>query len=467
MSAPLAHLAALPGASVPLAPGVLVLLGDVLARLADVASASVHCIVTSPPYWGLRDYGIAPTAWPAVTYRPAWDLPEVTVPAMTCALGLEPDLLSFIAHLVLVFRKLARVLRPDGCCWMNLGDSYATGTNAGRGASKRTDVGAHAGRSQAPRRSPPGLPPKNLLLQPHRAALALQADGWVLRQDDVWEKPSPVPESVTDRTTRAHEYVFQLARGERYFYDASAVAEPAVHAASRNSARTHGSSRGRTGDHRAVNVPWAGATRNPRSVWRLAAAPFKGAHFATFPPGLPRRCILAGTSEKGCCPSCGAPWRPVVEKAKVGPVWNQRGPRTGDHQRGPRTGDHQRGDLEEGRGKFAERYQVRAERTGWSAGCACPSNHLVVPCVVLDPFAGSGTTLAEAHALNRHALGVDAQPDYVPHMHERMSEAEGRRSLRALDATTPIRPRKTGGAGGPDPSGPLFAASTPRKAGPL
>lgn len=444
MSAPVTH-----HRDVDLAPGVRVLLGDVLARLADVASASVHCIVTSPPYWGLRDYGIAPTAWPAVTYRPAWDLPEVTVPAMTCALGLEPDLLSFVGHLVLVFRELARVLRPDGCCWMNLGDSYTTGTNAGRGASRKTDVGAHAGRSQSERRSPPGLPPKNLLLQPHRVALALQADGWVLRQDDVWEKPSPVPESVTDRTTRAHEYVFQLARGERYFYDPSAVAEPALHAASGNTRRTHGSSRGRTGDHRAVNVPWAGATRNPRSVWRLAAAPFKGAHFATFPPGLPRRCILAGTSEKGCCPSCGAPWRPAVEKTKVGPVWNQRGPRTGDHQRG---------DLEEGRGKFAERYQVRSERTGWSAGCACPSSHLVVPCVVLDPFAGSGTTLAEAHALGRGAVGIDAQAAYLPHMHERMADAEARRAARALDATTPLRPRRAGPAEGTD--GPLFTART-------
>lgn len=432
MSAPL-QLAHLPGA-IPLGRRSVVLVGDVLRRLADVPDGSVQCVVTSPPYWGLRDYGVAPTAWPEATFRPAFDLPPVTVPAMACPLGLEPDLLAFVAHLVLVFREVARVLRPDGVAWVNLGDSYATGTNAARKPSARTDVAAHAGRSQGERRTPPGLAAKNLLLQPHRAALALQADGWTLRNDDVWAKTSPVPESVTDRTTRSHEYVFQLTRGPRYFFDALAVAEPAKSSHSGNATRSYGVERGRAGDHRAYGVPWSGETRNPRSVWAVAAEPFDGAHFAAFPSRLALRCVLAATSEVGACPSCGSPWRRMVAR---GAAVDDRGGRRKHAEVRARQG---------GTGALATGEHFAREHVGWERGCRCPHAR-PAPCVVLDPFAGTGTALAVADALGHVGVGVEAQPAYVGLMPGRFADV-----ARRLAVQPPAPPPAARG------DGPLFTA---------
>lgn len=414
---------------------------DVLTCLRYVATASVHCVVTSPPYWGLRDYGVAPTVWPAVTFKPAHDLPEVTVPAMVCAHGLEPDLLSFVAHVVLVFREVARVLRPDGAAWINFGDSYATGTEADRNPSRPASLGraqrkpaGWTNRCQRERRSPEGLAAKNLLLMPHRVALALQADGWIVRQDEVWAKPAPMPEAVSDRSTRAHEYNFHCARSQKYFHDAFAVAEPCsapqanteadrarafsrrratvvaptqaaiVPSRSRNEERRTDGSRGRL-DHRGTSVPWEGHSRNPRSVRAWSAKPFKGSHFATFPPDLPAEYVMASTSEVGACPHCGAFWRRIFTRGEPARDWRSADTPSELHGSHGRRRSH---------GQPPDVGQNSAPRAhvGWERPCRCPHAR-PAPCVVLDPFAGSGTTLAVAEALGRAAVGVEAQPAYV------------------------------------------------------
>jgi len=444
------HLAALPGASVPLAPGVLVLLGDVLARLADVTDESVQAIVTSPPYLDARDYGVPPTAWPEVTYRPRFDLPEVTVPAQTCCLGHEPSLLAYVGHLVLIARELRRVLRRDGTLWLNIGAGYSRGTTSPRKPTTIEGPNVPAswkGRCHSARVTG-GLPAKQLIPAPSAACDALQAEGWFVRNRIAWTKADAKPDSVPDRCTPAHEPVFLLTREPQYFFDAHAISTPAKHSRSGNVRRRKGAER-TAPTRQSDSVPWAGELAHPRDVWAIPTGRFKGAHFATFPKELARKCVLAGTSELGCCGACGAPWRKLLSQSEPINTGGTRRKVADVYERQGATGALVTGE-----------HHARVH-VGWTMTCRCPLAP-PVPCVVLDPFAGSGTTLAEAHA-----LGVDAQPDYVPHMHERMSEAEGRRALRSLDATTPIRPRKTSGAGGPDPSGPLFAASTPRKAGPL
>ena len=298
---------------------VTVLVGHVLDVLDAVPDASVQSIVTSPPYWGLRDYGCAPIDWPAVEYAPIWYLPPVRVEAMRCALGLEPDVASFIAHMVLVFRGLRRVLRDDGTCWVNLGSSYATGTQADRKPSM-TPADARDGRPshkpagwtnrcQSTRRSPEGLAAKQLVHAPSLLALALQADGWIWRSEVIWQKPNPMPESVTDRPTVSHEQVFLFAKSPKYFFDAPAISEAIEYPeastpddlarafsrrratvvdptqgpvevrayGSGNKKAVTGADRGRPGDHRQASIPWTDTTgrRNARSVWKIATAPFK------------------------------------------------------------------------------------------------------------------------------------------------------------------------------------------------
>lgn len=260
---------------------VTILVGDVRTRLASVPNQSVHTCVTSPPYFGLRDYGHAGQ------------------------MGLEKTPAEYVAELVAVFREVRRVLKDDGTLWLNLGDSYA----ANEGQRKATDKpgakqATSAGSIGAPSRAVDGLPAKNLIGIPWRVAFALQADGWYLRSDIIWHKPNPMPESVTDRPTKAHEYLFLLSKSERYYYDAAAIAEDAIHAgavvtnnAGKNSEMgEYGQTRGGFLREGGVTVK---DTRNKRTVWTVPTAPFKGAHFATFPPALIEPCILAGCPKGG------------------------------------------------------------------------------------------------------------------------------------------------------------------------
>jgi DNA modification methylase len=265
--------------------------GDALTILREMNDYSIQCCVTSPPYWGLRNYGAAGQ------------------------LGLEATPELYVAAMVEVFREVRRVLRPDGTLWLNLGDSYALGVGSARGKPYRRHAAVKsclwAGTRSAKRdignngavKESPGLKPKDLVGIPWRVAFALQADGWWLRSDIVWSKPNPMPESVTDRPTKAHEYLFLLAKSESYFYDSVAIAEASTERAAGNV--THkGVTAYKGGDsfHRTkgglLNTI-VSATRNRRTVWTIATRPFPEAHFATFPEALVEPCILAG-SRPGC-----------------------------------------------------------------------------------------------------------------------------------------------------------------------
>ena len=277
----------------------LLLQGD--ARHIPLADESVNCVVTSPPYWGLRDYGVSGQ------------------------LGLEPTPDEYVAHMVEVFREVRRVLKPTGTCWLNIGDSYASSLRSGRDrapgvgtdqsiAPVRTGVKWHAGDGSKFRWTIPvsggEIKPKDLCMIPARVALALQAEGWWLRSDIIWHKPNPMPESVTDRPTRSHEYVFMLTKSARYWYDNEAIKEPVAASTIGRGPVDFGGAKGRDykperGDPNFRNgkEQW-GRTfdyaescktgRNSRDVWTIATSPYKGAHYATMPPKLAERCILAG-----------------------------------------------------------------------------------------------------------------------------------------------------------------------------
>jgi DNA modification methylase len=263
--------------------------GDCRSVMAEMEPESVHCVVTSPPYWGLRDYG---------------------TPGQ---LGLEPTPEEYVANMVAVFREVRRVLRPDGTVWLNLGDSYA---GSGKGPSNDSPLDRpHRGMSNiaaAPNRwlsVPSGIKGKDLVGIPWRVAFALQADGWYLRSDIIWSKPNPMPESVTDRPTKAHEYLFLLSKSPRYYFDADAVREtyvsgplvdtPTVVAPKGTGHRAqHNGHVGRGGSHATADA-YAHAGRNLRSVWTVATQPYPGAHFATFPEALVEPCVKAGSPYDG------------------------------------------------------------------------------------------------------------------------------------------------------------------------
>lgn len=290
-----------------------ILHGDSRSVLATLPDKSVHCCVTSPPYFGLRDYGV------------------------DGQIGLEQSPEEFVAEMVAVFREVRRVLRDDGTLWLNLGDSYAGSGKGGnpKDGKQQTNKGSLTVGTTA--REPPatnitrkvfeGIKLKDLIGIPWRVAFALQADGWYLRQDIVWSKPNPMPESVRDRCTRSHEFIFMLTKSPRYFYDAEAVKEPAVRtdqgAWSDKSEKQRGHSRRHSGfnGRYAEKIAREGApqTRNRRSVWTVPPKPFKAAHFATFPPNLIRPCILAG------CPIGGTVLDPFFGSGTTGLVANAHG----------------------------------------------------------------------------------------------------------------------------------------------
>lgn len=279
-------------------------IGDAQSVLTSLPNESVNCVVTSPPYYGLRDYGV------------------------DGQIGLEQSPQEYIDKLVAVFREARRVLVSDGTCWINIGDSYAgswgaqSRENPGNQASSMLQGGSMLSARQItahPKRThtgsvknTPGLKPKDLMGIPWRLAFALQADGWYLRQDIIWSKPNPMPESVRDRCTKSHEYLFLLSKSQRYYWDAEAIAEPAAigfNGSSFTSEYDRATKSGLgEGDRRERE------TRNKRSVWTVSTKPYREAHFATFPPELIEPCVLAG------CPVGGVVLDPFAGSGTTGEV---------------------------------------------------------------------------------------------------------------------------------------------------
>ena len=373
---------------------VRILVGDALSRLATMPDESVHCCVTSPPYWGLRSYKGDPGM-----------------------IGLEPTFEEHLENLLTVFREVRRVLRKDGTLWLNYGDAYAGG-GRGKGSGKQTtNVG-----SNLPPFRPAGFKAKDLMMMPARVAMALQADGWWLRSEVIWAKPNPMPESVTDRPSSAHEKVFLFAKSARYFYDHVAVRTPSKrpyleslysppghpphHGSVCNFDGKHkppDKQRGHGRRHDGFNDRWEAMSKaerqangaNLRNVWNIAPRPFKGAHFATFPPDLVEPCVKAGTSEKGACANCGAPWKREVDKTFY-PAGERAHISGGEYDRG---------------WEGTPRGSNEIKTTGWSPTCECDAD--VVPATVLDPFAGAGTVGLVADRLGRDAVLIEINPEYA------------------------------------------------------
>ena len=338
-------------------PSWTILQGHALDLLPTLPAASAQCVVTSPPYWGLRDYGLPPLVWDDPGGCKHWWVEEsgfknstkgnegstligpsravtegrfdsvhafcANCPAWRGSLGLEPTPDLYVSHLVKVFREVRRVLRDNGTVWLNMGDVYGSGTRVSRDYSPNVKHG-YWSNPAITQRIP--TPAKQLIGLHWRLAFALQADGWYLRSDIIWAKPNPMPESVTDRPTKSHEYVFLLSKSASYYYDAEAIREPnqgplpwggrATSKADDERGQGHhgNSSLLRPGQTKEDKLKWYTSGRNRRSVWIIPTEPYPDAHFATFPKALVEPCILAGTSEKGCCPACGAPWERVMER---------------------------------------------------------------------------------------------------------------------------------------------------------
>lgn len=362
--------------------------GDCLALLRDMPGSSVDCCVTSPPYFSLRDYGH----------------PD--------QIGLEPTVTEFIDKLAAVFAEVKRVLKPTGTLFVNIGDSYNGSGGAGGDYSAG---GLKEGQPRYPGSKVDGLRSKSLIGVPWRLAFALMADGWILRSDIIWHKPAPMPESVTDRPSKAHEYVFLLAKQEQYFYDADAIAEPSINAGNvvtlGNKSLSRGLATGKgiapSGNGCATSVTVT-PTRNKRSVWTINTEPFGGAHFATMPPELAEMCIKAGSSQRGCCGQCGAPWSRQVERSNDN---------AGEKPQALTTVTQPSG-IRHGKGLSTLSTQTLWLDKGWQPGCTCGAE--VVPAVVLDPFSGAGTTCLVAHRLGRHGLGLELNQAYVDLANERI-----------------------------------------------
>ena len=380
-----------------------ILVGSSMDRLKELEDGSVHCCVTSPPYWGLRAYK-----------------------GDDGMIGLEPTFDGHLDNLVAVFREVRRVLRDDGTLWLNYGDAYVAArggthmpaeTLAG-GVGGYTEDGERTNRNRydgySPRRDAHrmGFKHKDLMMMPARVAMALQADGWWLRSEIVWHKPNPRPESMKDRPTSAHEKLFLLTPGVRYFYDSEAVRVPAIHAGrvvSYDGTQKNTDHENRTyfgkGGARDVTV---GSHANLRNVWSIATSRFRDAHFATFPPALVEPCIRAGTSERGACVECGAPWRRVVARGELREHPDRENRNV--HAVGDFDGDSYRPDG----GTLGMMRETKT--TGWESTCDCRLGfqpRATRPCTVLDPFGGAGTVGLVAASLQRDAVLIEISPEYA------------------------------------------------------
>lgn len=444
-----------PADHAPVAPAWEILEGDALARLRELPDEHVQTVVTSPPYWGLRDYGVEGQ------------------------IGLEDSPEAFIDRLVEVFTEVRRVMRPDATAWINMGDCYAANrpgnapgefstsglTNPARQNAAHGGLNRIARRDEASRarsagraaRSGCGRKMKDLIGQPWMLAFALRDRvGLYLRQEIIWHKRSVMPESTRDRPTRSHEQLFLFAKGERYFYDGFAIREP-------RSGETHGRGANDNPKRRAtVEIGGArrtifraagdgGADRNRRSVWTLGPERSPSAdHFATFPTKLVEPCVLAGTSARGACAACGAPWRRVLSKASGGAIGASWLPHSAER-------DASRGNSKT---ESSEGY-TPGKTIGWEPTCECVGpdggQPATVPCVVLDPFSGTATTGVVALRHGRSYLGIELSPKYAEISRERLRATQAE-----LAAPLFEKPRARARAPGPADSAAPPAPPAPR-----
>jgi len=431
------------------------IVGNVIDVLKKMPENSINCVVTSPPYWGLRDYGIPPVIWggkPRCKHEFTEEVKkgktggecklEGAGKQMTEAryledtehgfckkcgawrgqLGLEPTPQLYIDHLVMIFNEVKRVLRPDGVLWLNLGDSYA-GSGGIDGVPDDWDSISTSNRQKYSKKKPNkktseiGLKPKDLIGIPWMAAFALRdRGGWYLRSGVVWEKPNPMPESVKDRPTNCHEFIFELTKSNKYYYDYIAIQEDSVDPESFTGRRPR--SAGQMDGVDPDNYKFHGSVqedgsltsgqlypkKNKRSVWRMTTKPYPEAHFAFFPPELPETCILAGTPVK-TCGICGEPWKRILKKSKVyDHVTTAPGKHKEDSPYSSMIGD--------GEGTHDIRHGVATitQTIGWKATCEHDDD--TGKAIVLDPFAGSGTTLQVARELCRRSIGIDIGENY-------------------------------------------------------
>lgn len=382
--------------------------GDSLAVLRELPDESVQCCVTSPPYWALRDYGVEGQ------------------------LGCESTPEEYVQKLVLIFSELRRVMRNDGVLFLNLGDSYAAGGKLGpsragtqstlggssdyqdRARGSQLPAGLHETQRRAGaigrawQKAPPGLKQKDLVGIPWMVAFALRADGWYLRSEIIWGKRNPMPESVTDRPTKSHEQVFVLSKSKTYFWDSIGSQEQAI--VGNNGSQMCSGKKAVTQHRQGKQHRIDSATRNMRSVWMLSSYPLKSAHFAAFPPELVRRCLATGVAEFGCCSSCKTPYTRIIEKRRIPtrPGTASKVNRASQHDNSP-------ANLQNGMvvgNRDAQRHCTEKVTVGWTPSCECVQN-APMPCVVLDPFHGAGTTWKVCQRLGLRYVGIELNPEYL------------------------------------------------------
>lgn len=352
---------------------------DLLKRVPD---NSISTVVTSPPYWGLRNYGVKGQ------------------------LGLESTPEEFVDKLVEVFEEIRRVLKPWGTLWLNLGDSYCNSSQSG-GEDPTIGVRNLGGSKQPKMKIPTGLKPKDILGMPWMVAFALRSAGWYLRSDIIWNKTNPMPESVMDRPTKSHEYIFLLSKSKKYFYDMHAIKEPAKDHGDRD--RTNWSKRktpGQLPHSGGESGNYASLGRNKRSVWNIATQSYKKAHFATFPLKLIEPCILAGCPEQVCI-KCGKPRERIVDKKLVSTSKAAKKFIVDERDINADKNDQGSNRQKDGR---KPGYIYEAKTIGYT-DCGCGAEF--VPGVVLDPFMGAGTTAVQALSLQRHYLGIELKKEYI------------------------------------------------------
>lgn len=393
------------------------IIGDCRQTLKELPGNSVHCAITSPPYWQLRDYGYADQ------------------------LGMEETPQEFVQNQVGVFAEVHRVLRADGVLFVNIGDSYASsGKNRtpAQASNSSTLKGGLDTQQQVLRQRSKitgGLKAKDLVGIPWRLAFALQDFGWYLRQDIIWHKPTPMPQSVRDRCTTAHEYVFLLTKSPKYYWDWYGISTNSnrlglAHYASGTGQRAEAMGRKPSGNERPEqkNSATSPDRANKRSVWTIASKGYSGAHFACFPPKLVEPMVLAGSPDK-CCAGCGKGYVRRIEterrptkpgdktKVKIPTGWDtstEEGGHGNYHKNGRRK-------PEETGNQNPRRHVTTYVDKGFFKACDCETDQ-TAPAVILDPFAGSGTTGQVAQQLGRNWILCEGNPDYAKLIQQRTKQ---------------------------------------------